>query len=119
VYNEGDGFIEKRQLKLGDMEKILQVLGNIMNYLYSHYGEYEQTEKEASKMFKTLIDPEVLEKGRKKGLEEGLQKGLQRGMEEGKIAVACNLLKLGVDIGTIAEATGLSQKEVEGLNKRA
>ncbi len=40
-------------------------------------------------------------------------------MEEGKIAVVCNLLKLGVDIGTIAEATGLSQKEVEGLNRRA
>ncbi len=105
---------EKRQLQFGDMEKILQVLGNIMNYLYRHYGEYKQTEKEVSEMFKTLIDPEVLEKGRKKGLQEGMQKGV----EEGKITVARNLLKLGVDIGTIVEATGLTSEKVTGTNRR-
>ncbi len=37
---------EKKQLPFGDIEKILQVLGNIMNYLYRHYGDYKQTEKE-------------------------------------------------------------------------
>ncbi|GEM_PF-2675577 len=73
-------------------------------------------------MFKSLIDPEVLEKGRKKGLEEGMQKGMQKGLrkgqQEGKITVARNLLKLGVDIGTIVEATGLSSAEVADLNKK-
>lgn len=106
----------QRQLRLGDMDKILQVLDSIVNYLYRNYSDNQQTE-EVSRMIKTFIDPEVLKKGRKEGLEEGMQKGMQKGMQEGKIAVARNLLKLGVDIGTISEATGLAPEEVAGMNR--
>ncbi|MFC5401420.1 Rpn family recombination-promoting nuclease/putative transposase [Cohnella soli] len=111
----------KRQLWLGDIDKILRVLDSIVNYLYRNYGNNQQTE-EVSRMIKTFIDPEILKKGRKEGrregLQEGMQKGMQKGLQEGKATVAHNLLKLGVDIGTIAEATGLTQEEVANMNER-
>ncbi|WP_372634885.1 hypothetical protein [Cohnella sp.] len=109
----------KRQLPLEDLDKILQVLQNILNYLYRHYGEYKQTEREVSEMIKTFI-PEALKRGRregkregiKEGIKEGLQEGKKLGVQEAKFEVAGNLLKLGVDIDTIAGATGLSPDEI-------
>ncbi|MFC5404516.1 Rpn family recombination-promoting nuclease/putative transposase [Cohnella soli] len=111
----------QQQIWLGDMDKILRVLDNIVSYLYRNYGDPQQNE-EASRMIKTFIDPEILKKGRKEGREEGLKEGLKEGrregLQEGKLAVARNLLKLGVDIGTIVEATGLTPEEVAGLGRR-
>jgi len=105
----------KRRLRLEDLDKILQVLRNILNYLYRHYGEYKQTEKEVSEMIKTFI-PEALKRGRREGKKEGLQEGLQEGkklgVQQAKTEVAGNLLQLGVDIDTIAGATGLSPDEI-------
>jgi predicted transposase/invertase (TIGR01784 family) len=43
------------------------------------------------------------------------QESLQRGVNEGKLAVAANLLRMGVDVARTAEATGLSLQEVENL----
>ena len=84
-----------------------------MKSLYNSYGNDQQTE-EVSRMIKTFIDPEVLKKGRREGQKEGIQQGVQ----QGKITVARKLLKLGVDIGTIVEATELSEEEVLKLGKQ-
>lgn len=54
------------------------------------------------------------ERGKKRGLEEGLEKGLERGKKE----VALELLKKGLDINLIMEATKLSLDEIEQLKKQ-
>ena len=68
-----------------------------------------------------------LEEGRAEGLEEGLQKGLEegraegmaqgmaQGMEKANLDSARKLKQLGVDLCTIAQATGLSYDEIEAL----
>lgn len=54
--------------------------------------------------------------GMKKGLEQGMEKGLEQGIEEGrkteKIEIAKNLLAMGMDLKSIATATGLSENEI-------
>ena len=52
------------------------------------------------------------EKGEKKGREEGLETGRAEGREEAKLETARNLLKLGVPMETVVQATGLSEKEL-------
>jgi predicted transposase/invertase (TIGR01784 family) len=50
--------------------------------------------------------------GLEEGLERGLEQGLERGREEAQRVIARNLLKLGISLAGIAEATGLSQAEI-------
>lgn len=60
-----------------------------------------------------------LEEGLQKGMEEGLQKGLEEGRAEGRAETnrenARKLKQLGVDLHTIAQATGLSVDEIAAL----
>jgi len=66
---------------------------------------------------------EGLKKGTEQGMEQGLKQGLEQGMKQGKlegekaanIRNAKNFKALGVDIHTIAQATGLSVEEIEEL----
>ena len=53
--------------------------------------------------------------GEAKGRAEGEAKGRVEGWKDGKIEVARNLLHLGLPIGQISEATGLSAAEIEAL----
>ena len=63
--------------------------------------------------------------GIQKGIEKGIQKGIQKGIEKGKIEgaktkaiiIAKNLLKNNVDIEIIIQSTGLTQTEIEDLQK--
>ena len=54
-----------------------------------------------------------------KGLEEGLEKGIRIGEAKGKAEeqrlIAANFKKQGINIETIAQCTGLSAEEIEGL----
>ena len=45
----------------------------------------------------------------------GHEEGLAEGREEAKMATAKNLKQLGVDVETIAKATGLSRDIIENL----
>lgn len=54
---------------------------------------------------------ETLAEGRKIAIEEGLQQGIQ----QGKIETAKKNKSLGVPLETIAEATGLTVKQIEEL----
>jgi predicted transposase/invertase (TIGR01784 family) len=49
---------------------------------------------------------------------EGLEEGIEKGMEKGKLETAHNLLKAGVAIEIIAEATGFSLKEIRKLKNK-
>ena len=61
----------------------------------------------------------AVNEGLQKGLEEGLQKGLKEGRAEGRAETnrenARKFKQLGVDLHTIAQATGLSLDEVNAL----
>ena len=47
----------------------------------------------------------------------GFDKGLEQGKKEEKIKIAKKLLEQNIDIDIIIEATGLTKKEIENLEK--
>ena len=57
--------------------------------------------------------------GEEIGEERGVKIGEERGIRKEKIETAGRLLKRGVDIDIIADATGLSKKEIKELAKNA
>ena len=90
--------------------------------------EYDQYEA-SMKYLEDEIDMEQhgyergMEEGLRKGTEQGMEQGMMQGLKQGKLEGektvnlrnAKNLKTLGVDIHTIAQATGLSVKEIEEL----
>jgi predicted transposase/invertase (TIGR01784 family) len=64
---------------------------------------------------------EGLREGKQEGLREGKQEGLREGKQEGrqeeKFDVARNLLGMKLPIDMIMAATGLTRKEIEGLQR--
>lgn len=56
-----------------------------------------------------------LREGRAEGLAEGIEKGLEKGMLQEKLNTAKKLLQKGMTLSEVAEITGLSPEEVEGL----
>jgi predicted transposase/invertase (TIGR01784 family) len=55
-------------------------------------------------------------KGRTEGLAEGERKGRSEGEAHKSFEIARNMKQKGFDTATIAEMTGLTQKEIERLN---
>lgn len=58
------------------------------------------------------IAQQLEQKGIEKGIEKGIQLGEQRGIEKGKLEVARSLLKMGMPIESVQEATGLSEDDL-------
>lgn len=75
----------------------------------------------------TSAKEEGLQEGIQQGVQQGIQQGIQQGMQQGReigreegiqeerIKTAANLKKLGIEASLIAQATGLSQEEIENL----
>ena len=57
----------------------------------------------------------MISESERKGLERGLAEGEARGSRQAKLETAKNLLHIGLSRENIAQATGLSQAEVEAL----
>ena len=55
------------------------------------------------------------QEGRQEGLKEGLEKGENKGRAEEKRELVAKFKALGVDVATIAKATGLSTDEIQNL----
>ena len=55
------------------------------------------------------------ERGEKYGREQGEKIGRQQGEKAGIYKTAKNLKELGIDVGTIQKATGLSAEEIASL----
>ena len=51
----------------------------------------------------------------KEGIAQGEAKGLSEGLHQKALQDAANLKRLGVSIGIIAQATGLTEAEIEKL----
>ncbi len=97
-------------------------LGKGKDYLY--VGQHAYDEHVNAVMIQNDVlgtaKMEGIAEGKKKGREEGLKEGREAGLEEGRSEAHGNLLKtarklkaMGLSVGDIAEATGLSEKNVE------
>ena len=51
----------------------------------------------------------------KRGIEKGIEKGIMEGSQKEKIEIAKKMLELKIDKETIAEATGLTEQEIEKI----
>ena len=85
-------------------------------------SEDEKMQRIADLRQKAIMDEKAIyEKGLEIGLEKGIQRGMEKGIEKGimegsqkeKIEIAKKMLELKIDKETIAEATGLTEQEIE------
>ena len=51
--------------------------------------------------------------------EDGRAEGMEEGAMDAKTQIARNLLRMGMPVQTVAEATGLSSSQIENLQKEA
>ena len=51
------------------------------------------------------------------GHKEGKEEGLKEGAKKKSFDIAKRMLEKGIDIGTISELTGLTEKEISELNR--
>ena len=51
------------------------------------------------------------------GKEEGLKEGREEGAKQKSFDIAKRMLEKGIDIETISELTGLTEKEISKLNR--
>ena len=87
-------------------------------------SEDERMQRIADLRQKAIMDEKAIyEKGLEIGIEKGIQRGMEKGIEKGimegsqkeKIEIAKKMLKLKIDKETIAEATGLTEQEIEKI----
>ena len=57
------------------------------------------------------------EEGHKVGKEEGRKEGREEGAKQNSCDIAKRMLEKGIDIETISELTGLTEKEISKLNR--
>ena len=87
-------------------------------------SEDEKMQRIADLRQKAIMDEKAIyEKGLEIGIEKGIQRGMEKGIEKGimegsqkeKIEIAKKMLELKIDKETIAEATGLTEQEMEKI----
>jgi len=69
------------------------------------------------------LQHDSFQEGKAEGMEEGIAKGKAEGMEEGiakgeqqkSLSIAKNLLKMGMTIQQVADATGISEEEIKQI----
>ena len=83
----------------------LFILAEIGKFTAEEYKQYIKSLDEMSDYY-NVIDTAV---------EEADKRGRAEGREEAKMATSKNLKQLGVDVETIAKATGLSKDVIEKL----
>jgi hypothetical protein len=77
--------------------------------------EIIQLEEEYKMPYVTSWERIAKKEGKKEGKREGKREGKKEGKKEGKLETARELIKRGVDINIITEATGFSREELEKL----
>lgn len=75
--------------------------------------------REFSKYERNSIISSARQTGREEGMKEGIEKGIKAGEKKAVKDIARNLLAMGIEHAKIAEATGLSEQEVEELVRDA
>lgn len=95
----------------------MSILAEIGNFTQEEMEEYENSLKNMSDYYNIIDSAEkrARDEGRLEGELRGLEKGREEGREEAKREDAIKLRELGVDFRIIAQATGLSVKDIEAL----
>ena len=88
----------------------------IAKFSQEEYQNYEESLKYYRDL-KNSLDT-AREEGREEGIEIGMEKGIEKGMEKGMQKVAVEMLKDKEPIEKIIKFTGLSQQEIEALQKK-
>ena len=79
-------------------------------------SEDEKMQRIADLRQKAIMDEKAIyEKGLEVGIEKGIEKGIMEGSQKEKIEIAKKMLELKIDKKTIAEATGLTEQEIEKI----
>ena len=127
---------DKAQL-LVFMEGVIHLTEDESSREYEEWESALEQAKEAGRMYVSIMERKGIEKGRTEGIQlgrtegiqlgrtEGIQlgeaRGIQRGRTEGiqlgRTETARNLLRMGLDLTQIAEATGLPLEEIQALKK--
>ena len=89
------------------------ILAEIGNFTPEEMEEYENSLKNMSDYYNIIDSAE--KRARDEGRLEGELRGLEKGREEAKREDAIKLRELGVDFRIIAQATGVSVKDIEAL----
>lgn len=90
---------------------MLIAIKSLVEYFKDNYIDDETLIEEATRMIKTLYDPEVA----RKAMEKGIEKGIEQGIEKGKIECAKRMLELGVDIEIVAKGMDLTVDKAKKL----
>ena len=94
--------VVKNNIDLKKIEQIIEEINND-NSLLDQYTKHE---------LEIIIEAkEKLEEGRKKGIKEGEMLGI----EKEKLAIAKNMLKLGLDKDIIMQSTGIDEYELDKI----
>jgi len=72
--------------------------------------------REGEEVMRSLAQS-YIDEGVEKGIEQGIEKGIEKGREESMVKAAKALLKQGVSLAIITEATGLPKSRIEKLKK--
>jgi predicted transposase/invertase (TIGR01784 family) len=96
------------------IEEVITLLLERINVPEEEIGKIKAhiSEGRLEQMFEMLVDYDV-----QKVKTEGIKIGEQKGKLEGKLEVARNLLKDGIDISFIIKTTGLPEDEVKKLKE--
>ena len=79
--------------------------------LYQNIYRIKKEELKMPFIIEKAKDP-LYKEGMEIGIEEGIEKGIEKGAQQERIALTKSLLKLGVDIKIIKEATGFSEEKI-------
>lgn len=108
---------------LDEFNELPSILGEpIFRKAFERANEVNLTQEEKNayeeslKSYRDNIN--VIDTARKEGREQGIKEGKQQGIEEEKERVAERLLKIGMQIETVIEITGLTRKDIEAVQQR-
>ena len=109
-----------KNLPLAEQKKILDHLAKLpdVRFLSSEEREkYDESIKAADDYYSGLYGSyiEGEEKGIAKGMVEGIAKGIAKGELSKSLAIARNLLAMGMSWSQIMQATGLTEEQLKQL----
>ena len=98
---------ERVTKKMNENENLKEAVKKLDNL-----SEDEKMQRIADLRQKAIMDEKAIYE---KGLEVGIEKGIMEGSRKEKIEIAKKMLELKIDKETIAEATGLTEQEIEKI----
>ena len=118
--DRGWSHADKAQL-LVFMEGVIHLTEDASSREYEEWESALEEAREAGRMYVSIMERKGIEKGRIEGIQlgrtEGIQLGRIEGIQLGRTETAQNLLRMGLDLPHIAEATGLPLEEIQTLKK--